>query len=302
MHVNEQKDRLIAEASSEHRRRFWAQVEKSESCWLFLGVPSAQYGIFRLSGKNMIAHRVAKLWRLGLTSSPLFALHRCANKRCVRPAHIYLGTTSQNVKDAHRDGALSSLRGENSNFAKTDEATVKKIWEMYHSTDMSASKVAKANNVPLPLVHVIVDGKTWTHVIHKISKLPKKAMWEKRAHGEEAPKAKIRAKDLTWICADLNAKRSVSSIAKQAGVSSPCIHRIAEGKGWIKTIRDMGIYLKVRKPNKRKPRASEFSDSVRNQAISLRSQGLAYAQIAKRLKVSNRIAHALSNRLTTCDW
>lgn len=73
-------------------QRFWAKVEKTESCWLWLGgtFVSSGHGKAWFAGKHLPAHRVA--WEL--VNDPIppgLALYRdCGNPVCVNPDHMHL--------------------------------------------------------------------------------------------------------------------------------------------------------------------------------------------------------------------
>ena len=85
-------------------------------CWLWLGPHMSQggYGCFRFDGKNHYAHRAA--WELAYGSIPsgLHVCHRCDVPLCVNPAHLFLGTPGDNVRDCRTKG-----RTRNQNTLKT---------------------------------------------------------------------------------------------------------------------------------------------------------------------------------------
>ena len=84
--------------------RFWRQVEKSEGCWLWIGhrQPSG-YGRMTVpvggGHRKVRAHRVA--WELhnGPIPDGMQVCHRCDNPPCVRPEHLFLGTSQDNTND-----------------------------------------------------------------------------------------------------------------------------------------------------------------------------------------------------------
>lgn len=80
--------------------RFWSKVRKTESCWIWDGsLFHDGYGLFKYSGKNKRAHRVAWFLENGEIPANLFVCHTCDNLRCVRPDHLFIGSVSDNKRD-----------------------------------------------------------------------------------------------------------------------------------------------------------------------------------------------------------
>lgn len=82
--------------------RFWKKVDikNLDKCWEWkAGLFPNNYGKFYVDGKTLYAHRVA--WELTNEYIPKgkLVLHRCDNKKCVNPGHLYLGTYSDNSRD-----------------------------------------------------------------------------------------------------------------------------------------------------------------------------------------------------------
>lgn len=83
--------------------RFWAKVDKSGTCWIWLGAKSGsgRYGSFGYEGRVQPAHRVAYMLTFG--PIPLGAeIHHvkargCTSTLCVRPDHLEAVTHQENV-------------------------------------------------------------------------------------------------------------------------------------------------------------------------------------------------------------
>src|SRR5271165_4726377 len=93
-------------------KRFWDKVEKTDGCWnwkAYIGPDG--YGRFGFRGKIPGPHRVS--WELSFGPIPdgLNVCHKCDNRRCVRPDHLFLGTDRDNILDCIRKGRRNTRRG-----------------------------------------------------------------------------------------------------------------------------------------------------------------------------------------------
>jgi hypothetical protein len=90
-------------------KRFWDKVQKGDrcACWLWQGAKNTVgYGRYKINGKLYLPHRLAWEERYGKIPKNKWVLHRCDNPACVNPTHLYIGTRSDNVKDALARGKV----------------------------------------------------------------------------------------------------------------------------------------------------------------------------------------------------
>ncbi len=90
---------------------FWSKVDikSSDDCWDWLaGLFRSGYGSYTADNKTYRAHRIS--WEL--TNGPIpedrLILHKCDNKRCCNPNHLYCGTHTDNQHDRNERNPTSA--------------------------------------------------------------------------------------------------------------------------------------------------------------------------------------------------
>lgn len=115
-----------------YEKKFWARVAGSgpEECWEWPGVRSTSgYGRVMVQWKEVQAHRVAWEFIHGPIPDGLFVLHKCDNRACVNPAHLFLGTQKDNMRDMSAKGRGRKSPGPDyaAPFAKIDRDLASQI-------------------------------------------------------------------------------------------------------------------------------------------------------------------------------
>jgi hypothetical protein len=172
-------------------------------CWWFDGALDRDgYGVFFGAGERK-AHRAAwAVWR-GTIPAGLCVLHRCDNRSCANPSHLFLGTNADNTADmiskerqakgvrngayrhpervprGQRNGRYTkperTARGERSGSAKFTDEQVREIRARYvpgrqgnHGFQPnSACALAREFGVTLGAIQHIVKRRAWVHVDHR---------------------------------------------------------------------------------------------------------------------------------------
>lgn len=137
--------------------RFWGKVEKTPTCWLWTasitGAGYGQIGLGRKGDGRGDSHRISWMLHNGSIPNGQQVLHQCDNKRCVNPAHLYLGTRFDNIRDALERGQKAT--GSSCSFAKLKAEDVPKVRQL-RKEGWTFSKLAAEFNVSQSVVKRVV--------------------------------------------------------------------------------------------------------------------------------------------------
>ena len=149
--------------------RFWQKVNKKteNGCWEWLaGQTRNGYGLLKVSGISTRAHRFS--WELHHGEIPkdksyfktMFVLHKCDNRLCVNPDHLFLGTAQDNISDMVAKGRAAI--GETHGRAKLSEIQVRVIRRYYPA--IAQTKLAEIFKSSTSRVSGIILRQSWKHI------------------------------------------------------------------------------------------------------------------------------------------
>jgi hypothetical protein len=147
--------------------RFWDHVRKTEGCWFWTAAKAGGYGQFSLRHALRIqSHRYAWLLEYGPIPEGVLVLHKCDEPLCVRPEHLFLGSHSDNSRDAFTKGRRTQpnhgqLIGERNGRAKLTADQVRAV----HASKNSGRKLARELGVTAGAIHHIRQGRSWRHLL-----------------------------------------------------------------------------------------------------------------------------------------
>src|SRR5712664_64925 len=121
------------------------------------------YGRMRFEGKQQQVHRLSWLRNKGPIPEGLFVLHKCDNRKCLNPDHLFLGNHADNAADREAKGRGANRSGADNGHAYLNENEVRAI-----RTELAAgtacAELAERYNVSWPTIKYIKIGKTWRNV------------------------------------------------------------------------------------------------------------------------------------------
>lgn len=90
--------------------RFMSYVSKTETCWLWTGAQRKGYGVIRIAGKSVSAHRVAYEMLVGPIAEGMQIDHLCRQPLCVRPSHLEVVDSKTNTMRGYSPTALCARK------------------------------------------------------------------------------------------------------------------------------------------------------------------------------------------------
>lgn len=161
--------------------RLWRKVQKvgPDECWPWRGAhgPSGHGQIF--NGKDGLrlemAHCVAWASVNGPIPKGLHVCHTCDNPPCCNPAHLFLGTAKDNLRDAIQKGRFKFLKprpGEANHRAKLTWPMVDEVRRAYASGE-NLSDLSRRLGLARSTLRDVVKGRNWR--VPDVPQLPRQA-------------------------------------------------------------------------------------------------------------------------------
>lgn len=148
---------------NELENRFWSKVDikGKDDCWNWTkAIDTPGYGAFKFDGKKVDSNRMT--WFLTFGEFPdLWVLHKCDNKKCCNPNHLFLGTYLDNIEDMIIKGR--NAKGESMGNSVLTESQVIEILTSY-GEGVSPIKIIKMYGIGKTTFWNIVNRTTWKHL------------------------------------------------------------------------------------------------------------------------------------------
>lgn len=136
-------------------------VNAETGCWNWTGAKyDSGYGQFYVRSKHYKAHRISYELHCKEIPTGLHVLHRCDNRGCVNPDHLFLGTNADNMADKVTKGRQShtGILGSANGRARLTDADVAAIRSAIGTTHHA---LAAQYGISQPQISLIRSGKRW---------------------------------------------------------------------------------------------------------------------------------------------
>lgn len=142
------------------KTRFWnyVDIKDKNSCWEWKGSTlNSGYGCLTYNYKTVLAHVTA--WRLTHIDfqKDKIILHKCDNRKCCNPAHLYEGTYSDNMNDR----AIRNPNCQGGGQPKLHKGEIWLIRKIHDNTKLFQYEIAKMFKISQRTVNRIVNSKVY---------------------------------------------------------------------------------------------------------------------------------------------
>jgi hypothetical protein len=129
------------------------------------------YGGITFNTRDCLVHRV--MWELVngpipelFEGEPAFILHRCDNRPCCNPSHLFLGNNTINMQDMVDKGrlVLGDRKGEMSRCCKTTDKEVLEIRAQWETGCYTQQELGIEHNMARSNIGRIVNRISWKHI------------------------------------------------------------------------------------------------------------------------------------------
>jgi hypothetical protein len=155
--------------SNKHSHLLSALRERTDFdvCWYWpYPLSDKGYGRYQIRRKSLLSHRESYKRFYGVDPGELLVLHKCDNRACFNPKHLFLGTNQDNMDDMNRKGRgnKGKLRPKlGRHLAVLTELDVRCIRQLA-KIGYSLKEITQEYPVSYRGIWSIVNRKSWKHI------------------------------------------------------------------------------------------------------------------------------------------
>ncbi|WP_183041497.1 HNH endonuclease signature motif containing protein [Caldibacillus debilis] len=140
-------------------KAFWKRVDKKSDngCWEWKGYLTPNgYGQLKVKQKNVYAHRYSYELHYGRIPDNLAVCHKCDNRKCVNPSHLFLGTQRDNIHDMDKKGRRV-VRPGTMKITRRDANEIR----LFHKKGVSVNELSKKYGLKPCTIRNIIAYRIW---------------------------------------------------------------------------------------------------------------------------------------------
>ena len=135
-------------------------------CWEWTGSTRHGYGRITVGSRRdgprayMSTHRYSWEVHYGEIPAGMYVCHKCDNRRCVNPDHLFLGTAKDNAADRESKGRNNHVVGERIGTSKLKVGDINVI----RNSSLPSRVIASEYGVNKSTILDVRSGRRWAHV------------------------------------------------------------------------------------------------------------------------------------------
>jgi len=148
-------------------QRFWQKVDKrsDDECWEWTASTNIHgYGQLWIRNTFIVASRASWIVHFSYIPDGLCVCHRCDNRKCVNPNHLFLGTHQDNSNDMKKKGRSLNQKGENNHATKLTDNDILNVRKMWVSGKHRQKEIMGIFNLSRVSLWRIISYRTWKSV------------------------------------------------------------------------------------------------------------------------------------------
>lgn len=143
-----------------------SKLNNENACIEWTGASTGKgYGVIRIGStinntrRIITTHRLSYIVNIGDIPDGLWVLHKCDNKPCINPDHLFLGTPKDNMDDMRKKGRSYYLRAEKHPKSKLTWDKVREIRSLKNKIPIK--KIAQKFNLSLSAIYTLLRNESW---------------------------------------------------------------------------------------------------------------------------------------------
>jgi len=148
--------------SEVYQRITRASVRRDNGCIEWLGCLVDGYGMITFRGVSSKVHRLVYRIVFGKLEADICVLHKCDNRKCVNPDHLFTGTKKDNSEDCVKKGRTA--RGHMIGASKLTEDQALEIKTLASIGNLTRKEIAYKFGVSSRTVQAIYSGEWWKYL------------------------------------------------------------------------------------------------------------------------------------------
>ncbi len=135
------------------------------NCWIWRGNKGSHgYGSTSFKNKAESVHRISFQLFFRPLEKGEWVLHKCDNRGCCRPDHLFVGDREANLRDMIAKGRHKGAVGIRNGSAKLTPELVREIREKYRTRVGTHEQLAGQYNVSRETIQGVTSRRYWKNV------------------------------------------------------------------------------------------------------------------------------------------